>query len=167
MPIRLHKSDKIRFLEDDKVVVKKKKTKKKTKKKKVVGPPPVPEGEVRTFGVSEPRTPTTIETTDIESLEKAPKFVKIPLRGSIYDDITDKMSELQAGQYFLVKIPEGVTAKTMHNRISAALQRLSDIGTPVEPPEGCRIIKRTTRDETCVAICCIHDLREDYEDDED
>lgn len=76
------------------------------------------------------------------------EFRSPPPRGSRYDPIFDKMETLKQGQSFTVDVPDGVSPRTMHNRINAALRRVE-----LDPPKGCVFIKRTTEDGK-IAISC-------------
>lgn len=76
------------------------------------------------------------------------KFRPMDKRDSIYDGIFEGLKSLKKGESFTVPLPKGVTARTMHNRVSAALRR-----GPVKPPTGCVFRKRTTLDDEIAIVC--------------
>ena len=61
----------------------------------------------------------TVKTANVE-------FRQAPRRGSQYDPIFDRMESLKSGQSFMVDVPTGVSPRTMHNRINAAMRRAAE-----------------------------------------
>lgn len=100
-------------------------------------------------------TTTTLRKKDTPSL-KMSKIVKTekvvfrvqPDRDSKYDAIYDQMEKLKPGESFMIDIPDGVSSRTMHNRLNAAIHRVE-----VQAAKGCTFVKRTTEDNR-IAICC-------------
>lgn len=70
---------------------------------------------------------------------------------SMYDSVLEGMAGLAAGQTLPVAIPDGVDAKTMHNRLNSLFRRVK----PTPTPKGCVFRKRTMEDGKHIAISCV------------
>ncbi len=75
-------------------------------------------------------------------------FRKSPRRGSMYDQLFDRMTKLTGGKSIMVDVPKGISPRTMHNRLNAAMRRVG-----IQAPKGCEFVKRTTEDGR-IAISC-------------
>jgi len=76
------------------------------------------------------------------------KFRQMPRRGSMYDQLFERMRKLTAGKSIMVDVPKNTSPRTMHNRINAAMRRVD-----LQAPKGCEFVKRTT-DDGRIAISC-------------
>ncbi len=93
---------------------------------------------------------TPLPTLKMSGVVKTDKveFMPQPERDSKYEAIYERMESLKPGESFMVDIPKGVTPRTMHNRLNAAIHRVE-----LTAPKGCAYIKRTTKDNR-IAISC-------------
>lgn len=97
---------------------------------------------------SRPPSPSEIQVGAIRQTDHI-KFAPAPTRGTIYQPVLDKMARLKEGQSFTVPVPKGVTPRTMHNRLNAAIRRADWL----EPPAGCHFTKGTSEQGEIVISC--------------
>lgn len=100
-------------------------------------------------GPSEPSEPGAISTGAVTRVDQLPRDSRRG-PGTMYQVILDKMASLKEGDGFPVQIPEGVTARVFHVRLTSVIRRSAQ-----PAPKGCVFVKHTTKGGEQIAIKCV------------
>ena len=96
-----------------------------------------------------PSEPGAISTGAVTRVDQLPRDSRRG-PGTMYQAILDKMATLKEGDGFPVQIPEGVTARVFHVRLTSVIRRSAQ-----PAPKGCVFVKHTTKGGEQIAIKCV------------